>query len=164
MDPKAQKKNLVLGWREWMSLKELNVNKIKVKVDTGARTSALHATDLKFFKKGSREYVEFKVHPIQKNSNLCRTCHALVVDKRKITSSSGVSSIRPVIETELTINNLSWPIELTLVNRDIMGFRMLLGRQAIRGNFLVDPGRSYILTKQKSTKISSRSKIKRRGN
>lgn len=150
-----KKEKHILGWREWVKLDGLDIKKIKVKVDTGARTSALHATDLVFKKRNNKEYVEFNVHPIQRSSKGERKCTARVLERRKVISSTGTASIRPVIETEITINNLTWSIELTLVNRDIMGFRMLLGRQAIKDKFIVDPGRSFIFNKLKKKRRDS---------
>ncbi|MDH5576249.1 MAG: ATP-dependent zinc protease [Nitrospirota bacterium] len=135
----------VIGWREWVALPELGVNRIKAKIDTGARTSAIHAFDIEVCKKGGQEWVRFAIHPYQKNDTDIQTCTCPVRDIRVITNSGGSREQRVVIETQLTIGNLSWPIEMTLTNRDEMGFRMLLGRTAIKGRFLVDPGRSFCL-------------------
>lgn len=153
-------KDMILGWREWFSLPEMGIKKIKVKVDTGARTSALHAKNVKIFSRGGKQYVEFDVNPSQDKGRYKR-CRALLVEKRKVISSNGEASIRPVIETLIRIGEHEWPVEVTLVNRDIMGFRMLLGRQAIRGHFFVDPGRSFIFGPGKSTKTKATAKLKR---
>jgi hypothetical protein len=139
-----KKEKLVLGWREWASLDDLNIKKIKVKVDTGARTSALHANNIKIIKRAKKKFVEFDINPLQNSGKTVR-CKAELIGERKVKSSTGHSSLRPVIETHIHIGEYKWCIEVTLVNRDIMGFRMLLGRQAIRGNFLVDPGKSFVL-------------------
>ena len=134
-----------LGWREWAKLPKLSTKKIKVKVDTGARTSALHAVNIKI--SGiKRKTVHFDFHPDQDGGKLIH-CKAPLIDTRKVKSSNGISSLRPVIELEIVIGAHKWLIEVTLVNRDIMGFRMLLGRQALKERFLVDPGKSFLLSK-----------------
>ena len=138
----------VVGWREWVSLTDLGISRIKAKVDTGARTSALHAYDVHEYTDGHRTMVRFKVHPFQKNTHSVRFARAEVVDKRLIRDSGGRVTLRPVILTTVRVGDLNWVIELTLVNRDQMGFRMLLGRQALRGNLLVNPQKSYLLGKQ----------------
>ena len=134
-----------IGWREWVTLPELGVERIKAKIDTGARTSALHAFDIEVGKKSGQDWVRFTIHPYQKNDTEIQTCTCPVRDIRIITNSGGSQERRIVIETQLTVGTLSWPIEMTLTNRDQMGFRMLLGRTAIKGRFLVDPGRSFYL-------------------
>jgi hypothetical protein len=144
---------LVVGWREWVALPQLGVDRIKAKIDTGARTSTLHAFDIEVIKQRGKEVVNFKVHPLQRQNRRIIVCQADLVDERIIRSSSGHSSLRPVIMTRLQVGPCVWDIELTLTNRDKMGFRMLIGRQAIRKHLLVHPGRSFILGshKKKST-------------
>ena len=137
----------VIGWREWVALPELGVNRIKAKIDTGARTSAIHAFDIEVCKKGSQEWVQFTIHPYQKNDTEIQMCTCPVRDIRVITNSGGLQERRVVIETQLSIGCQSWPIEVTLTNRDQMGFRMLLGRTAIKGRFLIDPGKSFFIKK-----------------
>ena len=132
-----------IGWREWVALPELGVERIKAKIDTGARTSALHAFDIEVFKTSGQDWVRFTIQPYQKNDIDQQKCTCLVRDIRVITNSGGSRERRIVIETELKLGNLSWPIEMTLTNRDQMGFRMLLGRAALKGRFFVDPGRSF---------------------
>lgn len=132
-----------VGWREWLALPELGIGRIKAKVDTGARSSALHAYDIEHFSRLGLNYVKFKVHPVQRNSRIVRTCEAEVIELRKITSSGGHVTLRPVIVTAVELLEQRWQVEMTLVSRDEMGFRMLLGRQAVRNRFLVDPGRSF---------------------
>jgi hypothetical protein len=134
----------IIGWREWLALPALGVDTIKAKIDTGARSSALHAFDLEHFKRDGIAMVRFQAHPIQKNDRHTVTAEAILLDQRIVRSSVGHEQLRPVIETSVQVGNQVWPIELTLTNRDAMGFRMLLGRQAIRHRFLVDPGRSYL--------------------
>lgn len=140
----------ILGWREWVKLEDLMVDKVKAKVDTGARTSALHATDIEYFKRGKVRFVRFHVYPDQRSTKKRVTCEAPLVETRKVKSSIGHATERPVIHTKITLGDYEWEIELTLVNRDIMGFRMLIGREAMRGHFLVDPGKSYVQSKVKS--------------
>jgi hypothetical protein len=133
----------VIGWREWVALPGLGVERIKAKIDTGARTSALHAFEIEVSEKNGQDWVRFTVHPYQEDDTEIQTCTCPVQDIRVITNSGGSRERRIVIETQLTVGTLSWPIEMTLTNRDEMGFRMLLGRTAIKGRLLVDPGRSF---------------------
>lgn len=132
-----------IGWREWLALPELGIARIKAKVDTGARSSALHAYDIEYFTNHGSKSVRFKVHPVQRNSRIVRNCEAEVVDMRNVTTSGGHITLRPVIVTDVRILGEQWKVELTLIARDEMGFRMLLGRQALRDHFLVDPGSSF---------------------
>lgn len=133
----------VLGWREWLALPDLGVKRIKAKVDTGARTSAIHAFDVETFEREGERRVRFAIHPIQHNDDRIVEANVPVHDVREVRSSSGVATERIVIVTPIRLLGETWPIELTLANRDAMGFRMLLGREAIRGRMLVDPGTSY---------------------
>ena len=138
----ASKHQSVVGWREWVSLPDLGLPYLKAKLDTGARTSALHAYDIKRFRRGGRRMARFRVHPIQRQTRTIVEAEAEIVDRRAVRSSSGHLSERIVVVTTLEIVGRRWPIELTLTNRDAMGFRLLLGRQALRPRILVDPGRS----------------------
>jgi len=138
-----------LGWREWAALPELGIDRIKVKVDTGARTSTLHAYGIDFFRQGDEDWVRFQIHPIQRNVRVSVEARARLADRRRVRSSSGHERLRPVIQTPIVLGGERWPIELTLVRRDMMGFRMLLGRQAIRKRFVVDPARSFVLSGQR---------------
>jgi hypothetical protein len=142
-------KLLTFGWREWVSLPELGIARIKAKIDTGARTSALHAFEVKPYRENGRDRVEFRMHPVQKNNDTVVTCTADVLDRRKVTDSGGHSEERFVIRTELKIGRYHWPIEATLTARDDMLFRMLLGRTAMKGRALVNPARSYVVGKKK---------------
>lgn len=135
-----------IGWREIIALPQLNIPEIKAKIDTGARTSALHAFHIKEFYQDGKPMVSFQVHPYQKNSHDTVTASAELLGYKEIRNSGGHVQNRPVIKTRVEVNGNSWKIELTLTNRDLMGFRMLLGRQALRGHFTVDPGRSYLLS------------------
>ena len=142
-----------IGWREWVALPELGVECIKAKIDTGARTSALHAFDIQVYEKQGQNWVSFAIHPYQRNDADVLTCTCPVREARIVTNSGGTQEERYVIETRLTLGNESWPIEMTLTNRDQMGFRMLLGRTAIKARFLVDPGKSFCI-KTSKPKIS----------
>lgn len=136
----------VIGWREWLDLPELGISTIKAKIDTGARSSALHAFDIQQFKVNEKEMIRFEVHPVQRDSRHTVTTEAELMEWREVKNSGGVVQLRPVIQTKLKLGGQQWVIELTLTNRDMMGFRMLLGRSAIRKRFLVDPGKSYLLS------------------
>ncbi|MEO5378703.1 MAG: RimK/LysX family protein [Magnetococcus sp. DMHC-6] len=141
-----ERKNKIIGWREWVELPGLNLQRIKVKIDTGARTSALHAMHIKAFEQDGQMFVRFLVHPNQKQRLPEIECIALVLDQRQVKNSSGVSEKRYVIRTPILLGDKSWEVDITLTNRSPMGFRMLLGRTAIRNKYIVDPGHSFILT------------------
>ncbi len=126
-----------------MGLPDLGVSQIKAKVDTGARSSALHAFQIKTIVEGDRTTVKFKVHPFQRDSKSTLECQAELLEYREVRSSGGHVTRRPVILTTIHFRDQEWPIELTLVSRDSMGFRMLLGREAVRGRFFVDAGESF---------------------
>ncbi len=134
---------LVIGWREWISLPELGVDWIKTKVDTGARTSALHAFDIEVFQQDGGDWVRFAIHPQQRNDQIEHVCQCPVRETRLVTNSGGSQEDRLVVVTPITLGDQTWSIEITLTNRDEMGFRMLLGRTALRGRFVIDPGQSY---------------------
>lgn len=131
---------VVLGWREWASLPDLGIAALKVKVDTGARTSALHAFGLE---KLPNARVRFRVHPHQNHDGDVVVSEAVLVDERVVRTSGGHSELRPVVRTPICMGKHVFEVELTLSNRALLGFRMLLGREALRGRFLVDPLQSY---------------------
>jgi hypothetical protein len=133
-----------LGWREWCALPELGIPAIKAKVDTGARTSALHTFRIESFSENGADFVRFWVHPLQRNDGLVRECVAPIKDERLVSDSGGHKEMRYIIETQVQIGHKHWPIEMSLTNRDTMRFRMLLGRRAMNGNTLVDPTASYL--------------------
>jgi hypothetical protein len=134
----------IIGWREWIALPTLGVQAIKAKIDTGARSSALHAFAVERFEQTGRAMVRFQAHPIQRNDDYIVTAEATLLEERLVRNSGGQEELRPVIETLVQVGGAVWAVELTLTNRDEMGFRMLLGRQAVRRRYLVDPGRSYL--------------------
>lgn len=143
---------LTLGWREWVGLPALGIRQIKAKVDTGARTSALHAFSIQNYSEDGLDKVEFQIHPLQRDNDTIATCTADVLDKRIVTDSGGHKEERFVIATLMSIGSYSWTIEMTLTARDDMLFRMLLGRTAIKGRARVDPSRSYLIGKKKRRK------------
>lgn len=136
-------KIVTLGWREWASLPDMGIARIKAKVDTGARTSSLHAYDIEA--SGDSKIVTFKVHPMQQDEDTVVECSAKIVDRRMVTNSGGQQEDRIVISTDLHIGDYHWPIEITLTARHDMKFRMLLGRTAFRGIAHVNPARSYLV-------------------
>lgn len=153
--PRRKREKPVIGWREWVALPGLGIEQIKAKIDTGARTSVLHAYEIKPFRRRGKRFVRFYVHPVQHHRRPEIECAAPIVDERLVTSSNGQQQHRYVVETCLRIGELEWPIELTLTNRDEMGFRMLLGRQALRKRLLVDPSTSFRTTRKPHGRVIS---------
>jgi hypothetical protein len=136
---------LKIGWREWVGLPELHVDAIKAKIDTGARTSAVHAYRIEPFRRAGALWLRFELNPLQRSEAMKVACEARAVDERMVRNSGGGVDRRYIIATLLRIGEATWPIELALANRDQMGFRMLLGRTALEGRALIEPGRSYLL-------------------
>lgn len=134
-----------VGWREWLALPELGVPAIKAKLDTGARTSALHAVSQELFQRGGEEWVRFVVHPMRRRRDIAVEARAPVVDRRVVSDSSGRRRRRVYIRTLLSVNQVRWPIEISLTDRETMLFPMLLGRTAMAGRLVLDPGHSYWL-------------------
>jgi ribosomal protein S6--L-glutamate ligase len=134
----------ILGRKEWVALPELGLPAIKAKIDTGARTSALHADVIEPFGPASEPSVRFVVHPIPERPHLEVACTALIRDRREVTSSSGETEFRFIIETIIRVGARDWPIELGLTNREGLLHRMLVGRQAIQPGMLVDPASSFL--------------------
>lgn len=141
----------VVGWREWLSLPELGIDRIKAKVDTGARTSALHAFEIRPFKEQDKHYIQFKMHPLQRRTDVQISCVAEVKDIRWVVDSGGHKERRFVIKTPLKVGGEIWSVELTLTNRDTMNFRMLLGRTAMRHRIIVNPAVSFLLPESETT-------------
>ena len=134
----------IVGWREWVTLPEWGVDAIKAKIDTGARTSALHAYDIEIGERDGVTMARFTIHPWQDSSRDQVMVQAPLLERRRVRSSSGAAKVRPVVVTTVELAGLKVPIEVTLTRRDEMGFRMLIGRQALRRRFVVDPARSYL--------------------
>jgi len=134
----------VAGWREWIALPDLDVRWVKAKLDTGARSSAIHAYDLEELSRDGVPWVRFQIHPWQRSDLDAVDVELPIVDRRVIKSSTGHEEERPVVRTRIRVLDRDLGAELTLTNRDEMGFRMLVGREALRGAILVDPGRSYV--------------------
>ena len=152
-----------IGWREWVAMPELGIRRIKAKIDTGARTGALHAWNIVPVRRKGVRWVKFTVHPEQRNNRYSIACKARLKDMRLVRASSGHAERRYVIETVVALGDRLWPIELTLTDRDKMGFRLLLGRASVRGAFLVNPGKSYLMGRPGRTAAKrSRKKTARR--
>ena len=141
----------MVGWREWVALPDLGIDRVKVKVDSGARTSALHAFKLQTYDHQGEEWVRFGLHPLQANTHVEIECQAKVKERRTVRDSGGHEELRVVIETPVSLGDHSWPIELTLTDRENMGFRMLLGRNAVKGHYYIDPTQSFLLSSAESS-------------
>ncbi|MCE3255378.1 MAG: ATP-dependent zinc protease [Rickettsiaceae bacterium] len=147
-------KDYIIGWKEWFSFHDLGLPAIKGKIDTGAKTSSLHAFNIETFTQNGREFVRFQIHPLQKNQKIIRTCTAPIIDHRYVSDSSGKKEKRYVIESNLQIGEMTLKIEVTLANRDTMAFRMLLGREAIKkSKMVVDVSKSFLQGKIARSKV-----------
>jgi len=136
---------LCIGWREYAALPELDIPRIKAKIDTGAYTSTLHAINVLLVERHGTQYVSFDVTPYQKNEKKIISCCAPLVDRRWITDSGGRRELRYVIQTQLVLGSKKWSIDVTLTHRASLRFRMLLGRSALRDRCIIDPSHSYVL-------------------
>ena len=160
--PKRRKKaappseRLVIGWREWVALPELGLGRLKAKADSGARTSALHAFHVQVL---PDRRVRFRIHPLQRDAGPTVECSAPLVGYRWVRSSTGHRTRRPVVITRLVIGTAAWPVEITLVRRDLMGFRMLLGRRTLHRRLVVDPSRSHLAGPPKLPAISAAASV-----
>lgn len=135
----------VIGWREWVRMPALGQAEIKAKIDTGARTSALHAYFVEPFELDGRPWVRFGLHPRQKDTEVQIECEAPVIDQRRVTDSGGHAEMRYVIATTMVLGDQAFEAEVTLTDRENMLFRMLLGRGALKPRFLVDSDQSFLL-------------------
>jgi hypothetical protein len=135
---------MTIGWREWLALPELGIAAIKAKIDTGARSSSLHTHFIEHINGSHTERVRFSVRPLRKREDVEIFCEADIVDYRRVKDSGGHSEMRCFISTSVSMGGCSWPIEISLANREEMRFRMLLGRTALKSGFVVDPGKSYL--------------------
>lgn len=151
----------IIGSEEWCTLPELGLPAVKARVDSGARTSSLHAFNIQIFERDGVNFVRFDVHPIQANRKIVKRCEARLIERREVRSSSGHLEQRPVISTKVELGEQSWDIEITLTNRDPMGYRMLLGREAMAGRLIVDPEGSFTLGKLSSAKAAAYYESKR---
>lgn len=153
---KSQK--IIIGWRECLELKNLGVDHIVAKVDTGAKTCALHAFYIEEFEREAQPWIRFGLHPNRDSETTEVHCEAVVKEKRDVTDSGGHAENRYVIDATLNIGNMTFIAEMTLTNRDNMRYRMLLGRNALRRRFLVDPSKSFLLSKDPATTCAKLSK------
>lgn len=139
-----QTQSFRLGWEEWVGFAELGLPAIKAKVDTGARTSALHAVRIEPFGTEEKPQVRFIMHPDPEDPSIEVVCSAHVVDRRNVTSSNGSTELRYVINSPISIGGRTWPVEVSLTNRETMGYRMLLGRTALQEDMSVRPSESFL--------------------
>ncbi|MGC7891941.1 ATP-dependent zinc protease [Vibrio anguillarum] len=144
------KEKMIVGWRETLSLPGLGIEQINAKVDTGARTSCLHAFKVESFTKEETLWVRFWIHPVQRNTDKVTVCEAKVIDERIVRDSGGHEESRYVIQSDVSLGGQTWPIEITLTNRENMGFRMLLGRTAMHRRILVNPTKSFLIAFEES--------------
>ncbi|NAW98134.1 MULTISPECIES: ATP-dependent zinc protease family protein [unclassified Vibrio] len=144
------KEKMIVGWRETLSLPGLGIEQINAKVDTGARTSCLHAFKVESFTKEEALWVRFWIHPLQRNNEKVTVCEAKVLDERIVRDSGGHEESRYVIQSDVSLGDQTWPIEITLTNRENMGFRMLLGRTAMHRRILVNPTKSFLIAFEES--------------
>ncbi len=148
------KNKMIVGCEEWCSFLSLKIPAVKARVDSGAKTSSLHAYNIHTFKRDDQTWVSFEVHPVQRNRKTTVACEARVVDRRIVKSSSGDRERRYVISAPMQLGDNTWEVELTLTNRDSMGYRMLLGREAMINRVLIDPGESFCQGQRSKSEIA----------
>lgn len=146
---------IVIGKEEWCGLPDLKLPAIKARVDSGAKTSSLHAFNIYPFEENGQKYVRFDIHPIQDNRKIIQSCRGIVVDRRDVKNSSGEKEKRHVIKTPIAMGGEVWEIEVTLTNRDSMGYRMLIGREAMKERVLIDPDSSFCLGKKDEAEVET---------
>ena len=146
----------IIGSEEWCEFGTLGIPAIKARVDSGAKTSSIQAANAKVFGRGGQEYVKFEINPLQDNRSINIQCEAKLVDRRTVKSSSGIAEERFVIKTPVTIGADTFDIELTLANRDTMEFRMLLGREALNGRYMVNPADSFLQKEFTEAEVSTK--------
>lgn len=137
---------MVVGWREWVALPELNIPAVRAKIDTGARISSLHATGMTPFTKGGQPWLRFETAPLRYAPKQVISCEAPLIDRRQIRSSNGIETERFIIFTTLELNGQRWPIEVSVTDRSAMLNRMLIGRTAMRNRLVVNPSRSFLVS------------------
>ena len=145
-----------IGWREWIVLPDLGIPAIKVKIDTGARTSSLHTHFIEPFETGGKQKVRFGIRPLRKRKDIEFICEADLLDIRRVKDSGGHTEMRHFIRTTVLLANRRWMIDISLTSRKGMLFRMLLGRTALADGFLIDPGQSYITGRRLSRSYSKK--------
>ena len=145
-----------MGWREWVTLPDLGVSAIKGKLDTGARTSALHTFFIEPYNENGKRMVHFGLHPLQRQKNVEIICRAEVLDRRMVLDTGGKKELRYVIRTSLNMAGVEWPIEVNLTNREDLRFRFLIGRTAMENRLAIDPGRSYVLGRKSAKSYLNR--------
>lgn len=143
----SNENKIILGSEEWCSFPSLGIPAVKARVDSGAKTSSIHAFNINGFRRNGEPWVSFEIHPLQNNRRVVIRCEAQVADKRNVKSSSGISEKRFVVKVPMVLGDDTWDVEMTLANRDSMGYRMLLGREAMKGKALVDPEGSFHIAK-----------------
>ena len=141
--PHSKPLKLLVGWQEWCALPKFNLPAIKAKIDTAAKTSALHASEILPFYQHGELYVNFVVPPLQRSQKFAVPCTAMVIDQRTVKNSGGHKELRYVVKTQIKLGDIIWTIDITLTNRDPMIFRMLLGRDALKGHSIIDPGQIF---------------------
>ncbi len=157
----AMRSKMIIGWREWCSLPDLQLPGIAAKIDTGAKTSSLHAFNIEPFDQAGERWIRFFIHPLKRHRYPEIKCQAKLADERTVTSSNGTAEDRYVISTTMILGSYRFVTELTLSNRDEMGFRMLIGRQSLLKRFVVDPGLSYTLGEFNENSLYPKVKVKK---